>query len=215
MRSLFLSLVALALVATGCAPTRTLATTDLGLEANAAAPVRVGDKLAVHSWTQEELSDTFAVDENGRVALPTLGFLPAAGIAAGRLQDSIRTAYAGVLRDPALRVIVLRRIFVTGEVETPGIYLADLTMGVSDAIAMAGGLTEAGDPGKILVNRGAEQIRMSQRDRSSYSLAGLRSGDEIVVRPRSFWARNPAVVVSTIGSAVSLVTLLVGYVSRL
>jgi hypothetical protein len=56
---------------------------------------------------------------------------------------------------------------------------------------------------------------VSQRDRSEFNLAGLRSGDQIVVRPRSFWARNPTVVVSTIGSAVSLVTLLVSYITRL
>ena len=215
MRSLLLPLAALALFASACAPTRPLTTTDLGLQQNASAPVQPGDRVALRSWTEPEISDTFAIDENGRIAFPTLGFLPAAGMAAGRLQDSVRVAYAGVLRDPALRVSVLRRISVMGEVEEPGVYFADLTMGVSDVIAMAGGLREAGDPGKILVYRGDDQIRISQRNRSEYALAGLRSGDQILVRPRSFWARNPAVVVSTIGSAVSLVTLLVGYVSRL
>jgi hypothetical protein len=59
------------------------------------------------------------------------------------------------------------------------------------------------------------EYQISQRDRSEYTLAGLRSGDQILVRPRSFWARNPAVVVSTIGSTVSLLAILAGYLSRL
>ena len=216
MRSLLLSLLAAALLTGGCATSiQVLVAQDQGLEGNARAPVIPGDRVALRIWNQPEMSDTFPVDETGRLALPTLGLVSAAGMPAGVLQDSLRAMYVGYVRDPSVRVAVQRRISVMGEVPRPGVYYADLTMVMSDVIAMAGGLTEGADPGKIIVHRGGEVIRISQRDRSEYNLAGLRSGDQIVVRARSFWARNPAVVVSTIGSAVSLVTLLVSYVMRL
>ena len=216
MRSLLLTLIAATAFAGGCARTTQLSgPADLGLQGNASAPVLPGDRVALRIWTEPEMSDTFAVDESGRLALPTLGIVPAAGRPAGALQDSLRTAYVGYVRDPSVRVSVLRRVSVLGEVVRPGVYLADLTMVMSDAIAMAGGLTEGADPGKIILQREGTQIRVSQRDGSEYNLAGLRSGDQIVVRPKSFWARNPAVVVSTIGSAVSLLTLLVSYVAKL
>jgi polysaccharide biosynthesis/export protein len=216
LRSLLLTLIAATAFAGGCARTTQLSgAADLGLQGNARAPVLPGDRVALRIWTEPEMSDTFAVDESGRLALPTLGIVPAAGRPAGALQDSLRTAYVGYVRDPSVRVSVLRRVSVLGEVVRPGVYLADLTMVMSDAIAMAGGLTEGADPGKIILQREGTQIRVSQRDGSEYNLAGLRSGDQIVVRPKSFWARNPAVVVSTIGSAVSLLTLLVSYVAKL
>jgi polysaccharide biosynthesis/export protein len=216
LRSLLLSLIAATAFAGGCATTTgTTGAADVGLQGNARAPVLPGDRVALRIWTEPEMSDTFAVDESGKLALPTLGIVPAAGIPAGALQDSLRAAYVGFVRDPSVRVSVLRRISVLGEVQRPGVYLADLTMVMSDVIALAGGLTEGADPRKIIVRREGGEIQVSQRDGSEYGLAGLRSGDQIVVRPRSFWARNPAVVVSTIGSAVSLVTLLVSYIARL
>ena len=216
VRSLLLSLIAATAFAAGCAgTTQSVGVADLGLQGNAQAPVLPGDRVALRIWTQPEMSDTFAVDEAGRLALPTLGIVTAAGRPAGALQDSLRTAYIGFVRDPSVRVSVLRRVSVLGEVMRPGVYLADLTMVMSDVVAMAGGLTEEADPAKIVLYRDGVQTQVSQRDGSQYSLAGLRSGDQIVVRPKSFWARNPAVVVSTIGSAVSLVTLLVSYVARL
>ena len=216
VRSLLLSLMAATAFLGGCArTTQGVGAADFGLQGNADAPVLPGDRVALRIWTAPEMSDTFPVDESGELALPTLGRVPAAGRPAGALQDSLRTAYVGYVRDPSVRVSVLRRVSVLGEVVRPGVYLADLTMVMSDVIAMAGGLTEGADPGKVILHREGAQIRISQRDGSQYSLAGLRSGDQIVVRPKSFWARNPAVVVSTIGSAVSLVTLLVSYVVRL
>jgi protein involved in polysaccharide export with SLBB domain len=215
VRSLLLSLIAVVVATTGCASSRELAVADLGLQGNADAPVIPGDRVEVRIWTAPDMSNTFVIDENGKVVLPTLGPVQAAGIPAGRLQDSIRTAYAEVVRDPAVRVSVQRRISVMGEVARPGVYMADLTMVVSDVIAQAGGLTGGADPGKIMVYRDGVEYQISQRDRSEYTLAGLRSGDQILVRPRSFWARNPAVVVSTIGSTVSLLAILAGYLSRL
>jgi polysaccharide biosynthesis/export protein len=215
VRSLLFSLVAAGMVMSGCASARSLAITDLGLQGNADAPVVPGDRVEVRIWNEPAMSNTFVIDQNGTVVLPTLGPFRAAGMPAGRLQDSIRAAYSEVVRDPAVRVAVQRRISVMGEVARPGVYMADLTMVVSDVIAQAGGLSGGADPGKILVYRDGLEYRISQRDRSEYSLAGLRSGDQILVRPRSFWARNPAVVVSTIGSTVSLLAILAGYLSRL
>lgn len=210
MRSLLLPLLAAALVMTGaCAANTTVSTGTPPVQANPLAPAEPGDRVVVRSRTRPEVSDTFAIDENGRLALPTLGFFPGTGMPAGRLQDSIRAAYGEILRDPALRVTVLRRVSVLGEVKEPGTYLADLTMGVSSVIALAGGLTEDGDPARIEVQRGDELISLSQRHRSEYSLAGLRSGDQIVVRTRGYWARNPGVVVSTLLSVLSVSAVLV------
>ena len=216
VRSLLLTLIVATAFAGGCAgTTQSAGVPDLALEGNVRAPVLPGDRVALRIWTEPEMSDTFDVDESGNLALPTLGVVPAAGRPAGALQDSLRTAYIGYVRDPSVRVSVLRRVSVLGEVVRPGVYLADLTMVMSDVVAMAGGLTEGADPGKIMLYREGQETRMSQRSGSEYSLAGLRSGDQIVVRPRSFWARNPAVVISTIGSGVSLVALLVSYLARL
>jgi len=164
---------------------------------DARTPLQPGDRIALKVWSDPELAGTFTVPVSGLVALPKIGLLPADQMDAVALQDSVIRAYTALMRDPAVEVTVMRRVGVVGEVRLPGIYYSDLSMTIADVIALAGGLTENGSPARISVLRGTERVAMNGRDGAS-PLGGIRSGDQIVVGSRGFWARNPGLLVSTV-----------------
>jgi polysaccharide export outer membrane protein len=194
-----------AAVTAGCASARFGARTGERVS-NAAGPVRPGDQVALKVWSEPDMSGTFGVSDAGEVAMPKLGRVAVAGMPAGEVQDSLRRAMLQYVREPSLDVSVLRRVAIMGEVRTPGVYFVDLTNTASDVIARAGGLMEGANADEILIRRGDSTLVVSQFD-PSIQAAGVRSGDEIVVRPKSFWTRNPPLVISTLTSAVSLVLL--------
>lgn len=211
LRTVFLVLVAL------CVPRLSLwsqtahAGASPGAQA-ATATARPGDRIALRIWNEPEMSDTFNISERGEVILPRLGSVPVAGRPIGALQDSLRQAYAVFLRNPSVEVAVLRRIGVQGEVRTPGNYLVDLTMGLPEILTLAGGLTEAANPNNVVVLRGEERIRYGRKNQNEFLAAELRSGDQVLVRPRSVWARNP---LAMIGGIVSIIAVAAPVIERI
>lgn len=164
-----------------------------------------GDRVVLKIWNEPEMSDTFTVAQSGYVTLPRLGPTRVQGIEINALEDSLRASYMSYLRNPAVQIVVLRRISVLGEVRQPGIYLADLTMGLPDVIARAGGPTDAGDPNRITIVRGPERIEYNRARQSETFVAQLHSGDQVYVRSRNFFVRNPWASIST---AIGLISFL-------
>lgn len=168
----------------------------------AAAMPRPGDRVELKIWNEPEMNGSFLISETGEVILPRLGSVQVANLPVGALQDSLRKAYAVYLRNPSVEVVVLRRIGVLGEVRQPGIYLADLTVGLPEIIARAGGYTEAGNPRNIVIVRDGQRIRYGRDGDSEISVAELQSGDQVLVRSRSALARNP---IAWIGGALGII----------
>lgn len=169
------------------------------------ARARPGDRVVLKIWNEPEMSDTFVVAQSGNVILPRLGSTRIDGIPIYELEDSLRTLFATYLRNPSVEVVMLRRISVLGEVREPGIYLADLTMGLPELIARAGGPTENGDARRVTVLRGTERLEFSGRRQMDLFAAELHSGDQVIVSRKNFLVRNPWAAVST---AFTLVTLI-------
>lgn len=203
LRTVLLVLAAVAASAAGL-PAQQGADTSAEAAARRArvATPRPGDQVALKIWNEEEMSDTFNISERGEVILPKLGPVYVIDKPVGALQDSLRKAYSVYLRNPSIDIVVLRRIGVQGEVRLPGIYLADLTVGLPEIIARAGGYTDAGNPRNIVIVRDGERVRYGGRSDEGLVVSELQSGDQIFVRPRSAFARNP---MAWIGGAMGLV----------
>jgi protein involved in polysaccharide export with SLBB domain len=168
-----------------------------------------GDQIVVRIPNEPTITGTYTIREAGEVVLPKLGPLVVTGQPIVALQDSLRDAYVEYVRNPAVEVVVLRRIRVGGEVRSPGIYMADLTMRLPEIIAAAGGFTEAANPNHVLVIRGDRELRYQAREHHLFTSAELSSGDQVMVRPRSSLARNPIGTSTAImGAALTFVTVL-------
>jgi polysaccharide export outer membrane protein len=159
-----------------------------------------GDRVWLHVWREQKLSDTVMVDERGEVMLPKIGIVKASALTIGEFRDSVRTRFAKYFRDAPVELVVLRRVAVNGEVAKPNVYYVDVTTTLRDVIARAGGITEAGNAKKVTIVRGGQRIAVPnwQQDRSVSS--DLRSGDQVVVGRRSWLAMNalPALSVTTV-----------------
>lgn len=201
LRTLLLLLATLPALPAGLAAQRGGDTAD-ARPAGAGAMPRPGDRIALKIWNEPEMSDTFNISERGDAILPKLGAVRVTALPLAQLQDSLRRAYSVYLRNPSVEIAVLRRISVQGEVRQPGIYLADLTMGLPEIIARAGGYTEAGNPRNIVIVRDGRRIRYGREAADTLLASELQSGDQVFVRPRSALARNP---VAWIGGAIGLV----------
>lgn len=171
-------------------------------------PLRVGDRILVKLWLDSVFADTARIQEQGRVILPRLGPLLVAGLPAGQIADSIRRAYATVLRVQTVEVTPLRRVTVMGEVRRPSVYFLEAQTTARDAIAMAGGITEIGKLGKITIVRDSTQTTVKDWQRRAGEDALIRSGEVIIVDRESWFKRNAFTLISGTSVLISLVITL-------
>jgi polysaccharide export outer membrane protein len=159
-------------------------------------------------WREPDLSDTVQVDNAGIAVLPKLGPLTVTGISPDSLEHRLVTEYSQYLLNPSIRITALRRITVWGAVVKPGPYPVDLTMSVTDAVALAGGPSGQGKTDKVELRRGGKRYTIDLSGRTP-GAAGvpLRSGDQLVVPEKSWLSRNFGMVIAGIGVATSLVYL--------
>jgi polysaccharide export outer membrane protein len=201
---------AVALAAGAAAPARAAQPAPLPTAADTVArragdvAVAVGDRVRVRVWREPQLSDEFVVDEQGAVVFPRLGRLRVAGRSIGTLQDTLTARYAEYLRAPEVTVTVLRRVGVQGEVRVPNLYYVDVTKTLREVLAEAGGITEAGNPDRVMIVRDGRQLPLGRWRDGGPLAAELRSGDQVFVARRSWLSRNALAAVSTLGLVVSV-----------
>lgn len=115
------------------------------------------DVLGVVFWRESEVSGDVTVRPDGRITIPVLGDIEAAGLRPDELQRQITAAAAKYFTDPNVAVVVRtinsRKVFVTGRVASPGAYDLRGPLTVLQALALAGGLTEFADAKNLAILR--------------------------------------------------------------
>ena len=151
------------------------------------------DVLGVVFWREPEISADVTVRPDGRITLPVIGEIRAAGLNPDGLQKQILSVATKFLTEPNLAVIVRainsRKIYVTGRVTTPGSHNLTGPLTVMQAIAISGGLTEYADAKNITVLRSeggrSATFKFNYRDvargRNVDQNIALRPGDTVVV----------------------------------
>jgi polysaccharide export outer membrane protein len=155
---------------------------------------RIGpeDVLDIVVWKNAELTRTVAVRPDGRISLPLLNDIPAAGLTPMELRDTIAAGYKPYVNELEvsvhLREIHSLKVSVIGMVRLPGRYELRSQATVLEALALAGGLTEYAKRDRIAVFR--HDGRQWQRYAFDYSYVinenaeqnfVLRAGDIVVV----------------------------------
>jgi len=115
------------------------------------------DVLGVVFWREADISGDVTVRPDGRITLPVIGELEAAGLRPEELRQRIVAGASKYLTEPNVAVVVRainsRRVFVTGRVTAPGGHLLKGPLNVMQAIALSGGLTEYADAKNINILR--------------------------------------------------------------
>lgn len=157
--------------------------------------LRPGDRIRLRIWREPDLSGEFSVTESGVVTLPKLGPFEVIGRDPDSLRAEIVAGYAKYLVNSSMDVAFLYRVQVQGEVRTPNLYYADETMTVGDVLALAGGGTEHAKLSRIELIRGGQRLPFTLSQTTVIGQSPIRSGDQLLVPEKSWFARNPGLVV--------------------
>ena len=115
------------------------------------------DLLQITVWKNESLSRELAVRPDGKISMPLLHDVQAAGLTPMQLQEKLATALGEFMPNPEVSVTVTDvrsyRISVLGEVLKPGVLQLKSDTTVLEAIALAGGFRDFASPSKIVILR--------------------------------------------------------------
>lgn len=152
------------------------------------------DVLGINFWRDADMTGDVTVRPDGRITLPLIGDLRAAGMTPEALKATIHKAASKLIEDPTITVIVRqinsRKVFITGQVGTPGAHVLTGPLTVMQLISLAGGVTEFAKKKDITVMRteaNGTQVVLKfnyndvSRGRGLDQNVILRPGDTVVV----------------------------------
>lgn len=152
-----------------------------------------GDQVSIRVWNQEAMTTRARVRADGRITVPLLNDIVAAGQTPALLAAHLQSRLKDFINNPVVAVAIDEQrplsISVLGEVAHAGTFSLEPGAGVLQALAAAGGLSDLADKDMVFVIRntgsGVERIRMTQE--ALVHLKGraaqfrLQSGDVVVV----------------------------------
>jgi polysaccharide biosynthesis/export protein len=151
------------------------------------------DLLSIVFWKDRDLSAEVLVRPDGRISLPLLNDVQAAGLTPEQLKERLEAAAGVYIEDPTATVVVReiksRKVFITGQVVKPGSYPLTTPTTVLQLIAVAGGLQEYADASQILVLRPeggrSRTLRFNYKEASKgknlQQNVELKPGDTVIV----------------------------------
>lgn len=149
--------------------------------------LRPGDTVRLTVYGDEDLTDSYTVNQSGFIAIPMIGDVKADGLSTEKLRKNIATSLVkdGFMQKPLVTVDMdtVRPFYILGEVKTPGSYSWHPSLDVFKAIAIAGGYTPRAAENMILIDRGTGS---SKQHLNATESTPILPGDSITIRQRIF-----------------------------
>ena len=183
------ALAALCLAAlVGCGGLDTLPPAT-GADDDKGAEYRIGsdDALSIFVWRNPDLSTGVPVRPDGRIALPLINEVQAAGLTPEQLHQKLTEESKKYMEDANITVVVReinsRRVFITGEVNKPGPYPLTSATSVLQLISLAGGLRDYANSKKIVIMRTENGRKISLPFNYKDVSAGKKLEQNIELKP--------------------------------
>jgi polysaccharide export outer membrane protein len=140
-------------------------------------PLAPNDVLEVDVFQADSLDRTVQIDAAGRINLPLIGAVDAAGKSVRTLEQEIEAAYGrNYLQNPDVTIFLKesfgQRITIDGEVAKAGVYPVSSSSTLLESIALAGGFRPIADQSKVYVYRDIG----GQKLVANYDVSEIRSG---------------------------------------
>jgi polysaccharide export outer membrane protein len=150
-----------------------------------------GDKLRIEVYKDTQLSQSLQIRPDGKITLPLVGDVPAAGRTSTELRDSIASSLKEYISNPVVTVIVVETVppvyYVVGEVNQPGPQNLTGQVTVLQALSAAGGFKDFAKTKDIRIQRksstGVTTLRFNYKDAINGNVKPmyLQPGDTIIV----------------------------------
>ena len=151
------------------------------------------DMLDISVWREPDFSRTVPVRPDGKISLPLLNDMQAAGLTPSQLAEELTKSLNKFVTNPQVTIIVTQinsqRFYVLGEATRPGAYTLIPDMTILQALSNAGGFTTYANAKKIYLlrqeNGKQQKLSFNYKDvisgkRTEQNIA-LKNGDTIVV----------------------------------
>jgi polysaccharide export outer membrane protein len=151
------------------------------------------DILTIVFWRDKDMSADVVVRPDGKVTLPLVNDVDAAGKTPEELRKAITEAASRFVEEPTVSVVVKqinsRRVYITGMVGKSGAYPLSAPTTVLQLISMAGGLSEFAHSKNIIINRAenGRQVALKfnysdvQKGKNLHQNIELKPGDTVIV----------------------------------
>jgi polysaccharide export outer membrane protein len=141
------------------------------------------DVISIRVWREPENSGQFVVRPDGKISVPLIGEIQAAGLTPEKLSANIAEGLQKVMVHPEVTVGVekvnSKKYYIQGEVNKPGSYPLVIDTTVLEALVNAGGFREFANSKKIVILRGSERLKFNYREVTK----GKKMEQNILVRP--------------------------------
>lgn len=152
--------------------------------------IGTGDRLVITLWGSIDGTFNVEVNRSGEIVIPKVGAVKVAGQSYGQLPAFLKNTIARIYKDFQLNVNLgkLRtiKVYVVGEVASPGDYNLTSLSTLINALSAAGGPTKNGSLRKIQINRNGKVVETV--DLYDFFLKGdkgkdirLQPGDTVLV----------------------------------
>lgn len=115
------------------------------------------DVLYIHVWREEALTRTVPVRMDGMISLPLIQEVKAEGLTPFKLKEVLTQRFKEFIEAPNVSVAVMEansvKVYISGQVRTPGVYRLRSETTLLQIISMAGGFTDWANQKKILIIR--------------------------------------------------------------
>src|SRR5688500_15489218 len=122
------------------------------------------DVLIITSYDQPDLTGTFTVETDGTFTYPLIGRVSIGGMTLRAVEELLKTSLVagGFFKDPQITVAVehyrSQKVYLVGEVRSPGAYPLSGDMRLVEAIALAGSTTPMASSEVVVVDRSSETV---------------------------------------------------------
>jgi protein involved in polysaccharide export with SLBB domain len=157
--------------------------------------LRSGDLLKINVFRMKEISGDYLIDSDGRLVIPGLGSLMAAGLGPRDVEANLRSLLVcrGFVPDVSVQALV--RVSIAGEVRTPGTFPVEPGISVLRVLTLAGGQLPSADLSKAHVVRDGRAYPIDLNAALAGGAAGnviLNSNDVVVVPKKGGFTREDA-----------------------
>ncbi len=124
--------------------------------------IGAADLVAISVLDNKDLDTVVAVAPNGKITVPLVGDIQAAGLTVSELSDKLTKEFAKKVKSPqvtvTLREVNSYRIYFVGKVARPGVLTSKSEVTLLQALSMAGGIVDGADLSLAYVARGTKRL---------------------------------------------------------
>ncbi|MGO9138490.1 MAG: polysaccharide biosynthesis/export family protein [Syntrophales bacterium] len=149
------------------------------------------DVLYIHIWKEDSMTKTVPVRMDGKISLPLVDDVQAADLTPLQLKEVLTNKLKNVIDNPTVSVTVIEansfKVYVSGEVKTPGIHRLRSETSFLQLMTMVGGFTDWANKKKILIIRKEKGVEKRIKINYKKILDGdepdiiIKRGDMVVV----------------------------------